>query len=152
VRQDALPEDVQALLAELLAPRGYRDFDPACTRIDKAVAAIWLLYRRAKWALLDDLGLRRHVVEPIFGAYDMRYISTDHGRIHTEKQAAHLIGMYPQVEIAALDLISRYLRLTQDGRAEYYLRRARAQAMLLTDAMGKKPVIIEFPHAKEIPE
>ena len=45
------------------------EYDPRCTRIEVALRAIWLLYRRGKWDLLGQAGLDEQRFEPLFWTY-----------------------------------------------------------------------------------
>lgn len=46
-------------------------YDPRCERVEVALRAIWLLFRRAKWELLALTGLPRREFEPLFEAFDL---------------------------------------------------------------------------------
>jgi hypothetical protein len=73
----------------------WKKYDPACERLDTAVKAIWLLYRRARWAALEELmGIPRSEMERIFGQFDMLYVASDHGRIRSESQVFSLLRMF----------------------------------------------------------
>ena len=57
-------------LTLLDALAGESPYDPLCERVETAIKAIWLLYLRAKWPLLAQIGLSRAEFEPIFAAFD----------------------------------------------------------------------------------
>lgn len=55
-------------------------YDPRCERVETAVKAVWLLYRRAKWDLLAIMGIPRREFEPLFASFDLlieRHYLTD---------------------------------------------------------------------------
>jgi predicted trehalose synthase len=45
-------------------------YDARCERVETAVKALWLLWMRRKWDLLEMAGLSRDEVDPLFTAYD----------------------------------------------------------------------------------
>lgn len=53
------------------AVAGEPGYDPRCERVEVALRAIWLLFRRAKWDLLLLCGLPRAEFEPLFEAFDL---------------------------------------------------------------------------------
>lgn len=57
---------IQLLDAVLREP----PYDPRCERIETAVKALWLLWMRRKWDLLEIAGLHREDIDPLFTAYD----------------------------------------------------------------------------------
>ena len=79
-------------------------FDPACERVDTAIKAMWLLYRRGKAGLIAE---RMHVpkreIEDKFLAFDLRYIQSERGRITSEKQVFNLIRMFNETEVVEID-------------------------------------------------
>ena len=104
-------------------------YDPACERIDTAIKAIWLLFRRRKWGLLAELGLIRKEMEELFDQFDYTYITTDHGRLYQEATVQQLIR-YEHEKLgtkkilgAATELIARYIWTYQDERKDHYLER-----------------------------
>lgn len=79
-------------------------YDPACDRIDTAIKAMWLLYRRGKVNILADwMQLPRAEVEARFLDFDLRYIQSDRGKIVSEKQVFRLIRSFNQEEIVRDD-------------------------------------------------
>jgi hypothetical protein len=88
------------MMIEIIPEEGRREedwrrYDPACERIDTAVKAIWLLYRRARWNLLEEvMGMDRSDLERIFGQFDMQFVASDHGRIRTESQVFALLRAF----------------------------------------------------------
>lgn len=79
-------------------------WDPACERVDTAIKAMWLLYRRGKAGLIAErMGLPRREVEERFLAFDLRYIQSERGRITTEKQVFNLIRVFNQTEVVLID-------------------------------------------------
>jgi len=75
----------------------WKKYDPSCERLDVAVKAVWLLYRRAKWEILEDLtGMEQEDLEAIFEQFDLLHISSDHGRIRSENQVFSLLRMFNQ--------------------------------------------------------
>lgn len=64
-----MSDDIPIGLLDWIA--GEPAYDPACERVETAVKAIWLLYRRAKWNLLEVAGLPREQIEPLLAAYDL---------------------------------------------------------------------------------
>lgn len=89
---------MQKLQTEEVARRKL-PYDPACERIDTAIKAMWLLYRRGKAGLIAErMGLPRSEVEDKFLAFDLRYIQSERGRITTEKQVFNLIRSFEEVE------------------------------------------------------
>lgn len=49
---------------------GEPPYDPHCERVETAVKALWLLWMRRKWDLLEIAGLKREDIDPLFTAYD----------------------------------------------------------------------------------
>lgn len=89
----------------------WREYDPACERLDVAIKAIWLLYRRARWAILEDLtGMERCALEPIFVQFDMLHISSDHGRIRSDTQVFTLLRMFNQ-EVEEEKVVNRHKKI-----------------------------------------
>lgn len=86
----------------------WRHHDPSCERLDTAIKAIWLLYRRARWTILEELlGLPRSELERIFGQFDMRYVASDHGKLRSETQCFALLRMF-NMEVEEERRINRY--------------------------------------------
>lgn len=96
---------------------------PGCERLDTAVKAIWLLYRRGRWGCLAAVNLPRHQVEEDFARFDYDHIASEKGRIRTEEQVFTLIRYCPLVLPAALEVMKRYTRLTSVSRADYFAHR-----------------------------
>jgi hypothetical protein len=72
--------------------------------IEAMIKVVWLLYRRAKWQYLADLGLRRSEVEPLFHKFDMQYIVSERGTITTKRQLRQLVKLMPAIVPAAVEL------------------------------------------------
>lgn len=83
-------------------------FDLECLKLHVAIRAVWLLYRRGKWDLLESIGLPRALYGEKFLKYDARWITTDHGLLRTDAQAEHFADAVPGVRIAASLLIEEY--------------------------------------------
>ena len=74
-------------------------YDPACERIDTAIKAMWLLYRRGKVGLIAErVGLPKREVYERFLAFDLRFIQSERGRITSEKQVFNLIRSFETIE------------------------------------------------------
>lgn len=105
----------------------WKRYDPACERIDTAVKAIWLLYRRARWAALEELmGIPRSEMERIFGQFDMQYVASDHGRIRSESQVFSLLRMF---NIEVEEVVNRRKKTTRKRKVNPLL--AAAMGMIL---------------------
>lgn len=59
------------------------EYDPRCTRIEVALRAIWLLYRRGKWDLLAECGITKARFDTLFWAFDER-LETE--KLRTDQQ------------------------------------------------------------------
>lgn len=77
--------------------------------IEIMIRMIWLLYRRAKWKYLADLGLDRSTVEPVFHDFDMRHVVNESGLITSKAQTKRLVKMCPGLINAAVKLQSAYV-------------------------------------------
>jgi hypothetical protein len=106
-------------------------YDPACERIDTAIKAIWLLFRRARWGLLAEVGMPRRQVEEDLVRFDLEQIASDNGRIRSEMQCWLLIRYCPLVLTAAMQLLGRYQRDLAPSRKRYYEELAHIQAILI---------------------
>jgi hypothetical protein len=67
-------------------------FDPACLHISTAIRAIWLLWRRAAWKQLNDLGLSQADIDKQFTDFDEREIPEGQQRLNDNDQAIELIN------------------------------------------------------------
>jgi len=99
-------------------------YDPACARIDTAIKAMWLLYRRGKTKLLAEwLLMDKREVESRFLEFDLRYIQSESGRITSEKQVFRLLRLFNEMDErgrienpllgGALFMVTEYQQLTR---------------------------------------
>lgn len=83
-------------------------FDRECLKLNTAIRAVWILYRRGRWELLESIMLPRWKYEKPFLDYDNKHIFTEHGLIRTDRQTMHFAESIPGVIIAASILIEEY--------------------------------------------
>jgi hypothetical protein len=95
-------------------------YDPECERLDVAIRAIWLLYRRGRWELLGRVGLDRASVELPFETFDYDRLTNERGRLRTEGDCYELIRYAPLVLHAALQMMKLYQAVTSRSRGAYY--------------------------------
>jgi len=97
-----------------------QNYDPACERIDTAVKAIFLLYRRGRWEVLCRLfpQMKRREIEAAFERFDDRFIQSYGGKITTEKQVFALMRCFPphSMTMAACKMVGRYQWMMQFER------------------------------------
>jgi len=112
------------------------------TRLKTAVRAIWELYRRGKWSLLEELNLARCTYEPLFDSFNLACLPdlTPHpdpdeqcetviSKLEDELSPFTLMCLYPDVLEVALKLV-RY----QDRK------RAEIEELLRTIEFAKSAV------------
>lgn len=107
------------------------DYDPRCEDVATAIRAIWRAYTRHKdnrgWYMLEELGLRRALYEPLFERFDHLYITTDHGLLHTHGQIVQFLRFLPErqrLEIigTALYMTGLYMSIKRKARSDYWKR------------------------------
>jgi hypothetical protein len=78
-------------------------------RVDVCVKAIWLLYRRGKWRLLELAGVSQNRFSEPFRAFDLENIVYEHGRITNETQVLDLLEMAgPEIVEAAVFMLHMF--------------------------------------------
>lgn len=105
------------------------EYDPRCTRIEVALRAIWLLYRRKKWDLLERAGIDQETFDILFWAYaDQLLTENGEARIRTDQQTLAFLryvrgwgrGEAIQLLSAAVWLIGQYMTRRMRVRAAWY--------------------------------
>jgi hypothetical protein len=76
-------------------------YDTEALKPEAGVRALWLLYRRGQWGLLEDSGLHRENIEPIFSAFSADNII---GPRLTKAQVRRLVALTPGLEEASIHL------------------------------------------------
>lgn len=84
-------------------------FDPACASPITAVKAIFLLWRRGRWALLQRVfpAIPRERLDLIFTIFDEVFVEGERG-IRTEEQVFELVRMFPPMAEAAVLMVGVY--------------------------------------------
>lgn len=86
--------------------------------VSTAIKAIWLLYRRGKWPLLESIGVSQSLYEGLFREFDTRYITSDHGLLRQEAQVhAFLQFVGPDVVDKAVFLLHMYWLISSIERS-----------------------------------
>jgi len=124
------------------------------TLLKIAVRAIWELYRRGKWSLLEALGLERHIYEPLFDSFNLCCLpdlephpdpacqhETLIGRISDELSPVALMCLYPDVLETALYMVRYQER-----------RRARLEALLRAIERADQAMYNDLPDRDELPD
>lgn len=101
------------------------EYDPECARIETALKAIWLLYRRDKWKLLEPYGVSQAEFQMFFVIFEEQY---GIHRLRTDRQTVLFLNYLRRVDrrlairllSAALQLIGDYLTRRRRMRAAYY--------------------------------
>lgn len=83
-------------------------FDLDCLTLETAIRAVWILYRRGKWNLLEEIGLSKERYNERFYKFDTEYIMSDHGLLRRAQQVEAFADACPGVRIAAMELNDRY--------------------------------------------
>jgi hypothetical protein len=106
-------------------------FDEKMLSDHVAVGAIWLLYKWGRWGALEDIGLEREKVEPLFKQFEATNVTnTKPGKQPlTKKQAQALEKLVPGLTEARIELQLAYmLKLVDEGASlENLSRRGRRQ-------------------------
>jgi hypothetical protein len=107
-------------------------FDTDALKPEAGVRALWLLYQRGQWGLLEDFGLHREVIEPIFSAFSADNII---GPRLTRVQVRRLVALTPGLEEASI-------RLRIDYALHWYEEKKNENAKILPSrgvAVGGRP-------------
>jgi hypothetical protein len=107
-------------------------YDPQAERLDRAIAGIWLLWRWARWELLDDLGFTRAEIDKPFREFDMAYVTSERGKLSREDQVTKLLQFlrtkYPELVVrvlgAAMWMVGEYMRRMMQQRIAYFEHQA----------------------------
>ncbi|GCE45160.1 hypothetical protein EI42_06172 [Thermosporothrix hazakensis] len=70
---------------------GYIPFDRDCLKTTVAIRAIWLLWRRGRWAELGYLGLTSEDIKE-FVSFDLERVTGEGGRLRGDRQARALVA------------------------------------------------------------
>lgn len=81
---------------------------------ETGLRALWLLYKRGAWGYLEDFGLERSVVEPLFIRFESDNVVTS-DRL-TIAQCRKLVSAVPGSEFAAQELQLAYALKFIDGK------------------------------------
>lgn len=107
------------------------EYDPRCTRIEVALRALWLLYLRDNWDLLDRCGVDRDRFDTLFWAYKRHLEATETPlRLRTDQQTLQFLrftrawGQDEAVTLlsAAVWLVGQYMVKRRQLRANFYGR------------------------------
>jgi hypothetical protein len=106
-------------------------FDEKMLSAQVGVGAVWLLYKWGRWGALEDFGLEREKVEPLFKQFDATNATNTKPGKHplTKKQAQALEQVVPELTEARKELQLAYmLKLVDEGvNLESLPRRDRRQ-------------------------
>lgn len=80
-----------------------------------AIRAIWLLWRRGQWGLLEKLGLSEKAIDKGLSQASMQF-----SRPRTERQLFYVLSRCPMVADAALDVLRRYYEACGESRTEFW--------------------------------
>lgn len=105
-------------------------YEPECADVAVAVRAILMLFRRGKWELLEDVGVRRKdmgmgclpngkVKQGTTEELLMEAVDLDTS-FHTTDGLVALLRLCPFLRSAALEMVYRYLKLTYRSRRDFY--------------------------------
>lgn len=83
-------------------------YDARCTTISTGVRAIWLLYTRRQWKLLESLGIDKDTHSALFALFTIRVLNEDTNRLSRES-VGMLIRFCPAVLDAAIALTGAYM-------------------------------------------
>ena len=116
------------------------EFDPRCTRIEVALRALWVLYLRDRWDLLEECGVGRRVFDTLFWSYRQKLEDEDLSpHLRTDQQTLqflHFTRSWGQEEAvallsAAVWLVGQYMTRRRKVMAAWY---GRAYMEYKTDA------------------
>lgn len=93
-------------------------WDEQCLKLSTAVKAIWILYRRGKWDLLECIGFPRKEYEHLFIKFDLQHITSEHGLLRTERQVIAVMHAIPGMALCGITLIEMYKRQFLEGDEE----------------------------------
>lgn len=102
------------------------EYDPACARVETALRAIWMLYRRDKWVLLEEMGIPKAEFQMEFQEFGDQY---DIGRyLRGDRQTLEFLTYFRRLDIrlavrllsAAVWMIGSYMTQRRRIRASYY--------------------------------
>lgn len=80
-----------------------------------AVRAIWHLWRRGQWGLLEKLGLSEQAIDKGFSKASLQF-----AKPHSERQLFYVLSLCPTVADAALDVLRRYYETCGESRTEFW--------------------------------
>ncbi len=81
------------------------------------VKAVWILYKRGKWSLLEELGVERSAHEPLFEFFDLVTLTPNvSGLLCCWLDVVLLLKLSPAVLDAALSLSNEYFLLMRGVR------------------------------------
>lgn len=83
-------------------------YDARCTTIGTGVRAIWLLYTRRQWKLLESMGIDKDTHAALFAMFEIRVLNEDSNRLSRES-VGMLIRFCPAVLDAAIALTGAYM-------------------------------------------
>ncbi len=80
-------------------------FDREALRPEAGVRAIWILYKRGAWGLLEDIGIDRNQTESIFRKFEDDHLVSE--RL-TKAQVRTLLTIIPGLKGASTELRVNY--------------------------------------------
>ncbi len=81
------------------------------------VKAVWILYKRGKWSLLEELGVLRSIHEPLFESFDLTALTPNvSGLLCCWLDVVLLLRLSPAVLDAALYMSNEYFLLMRGIR------------------------------------
>lgn len=115
-------------------------FDKSCLLIPTAAKALWLSYRRGNWQVLEKVGLKRKLIEPIFEEFERQHILGLHGNLKSQRQVHALLRWYPPLIDAAVRMVGLYMVVYASDIPEIDNEVERRENVLSRDSESGRPV------------
>ena len=92
-------------------------YDQRCFALSTAIKAVWLLFLRDKWNLLEEIGIDKETHLPLFTLFMFEFVGDDtRHRVRNQAETRALVLMAPKVLDGAISLSGKYAALMSPER------------------------------------